>query len=91
MRWYRQAKGHPIPPNKEGLEHTSTLRDNLYRRRPIEGKAIPILVQPQKIADYTMEGGEITVAVRRVQMGRVGGLSAMRSEHLKVWLREVTL
>ena len=33
----------------ERLEHTSTLREDLYRRRPTEVKAIPILVQPVDI------------------------------------------
>ena len=24
--WYQQVKGHPKPPNREGLEHTSNMR-----------------------------------------------------------------
>ena len=43
---YQQAKGHPKPLTREGLDHTSTLREDLYRQTPPEGKAIPILVQP---------------------------------------------
>ena len=43
----------------EGLEHTSTLRKDLYRRSPTEGKAIPILVQPVDIPDRHPEGEEI--------------------------------
>ena len=31
--WYQQEKGHPKPTIREGLEHTSTLREDLYRRR----------------------------------------------------------
>ena len=32
--WYRQAKLHLTPPTREGLEHTSDLREELYRWRP---------------------------------------------------------
>ena len=39
--------------------------------------------------DDTPEGGEITVAVHRLQTGQVGGTFVMRTEHLKVWLREL--
>ena len=31
-RWFQQAKGHTTTLNREGLEQTSTLREDLYRR-----------------------------------------------------------
>ena len=34
---YREAKGHQAPPISEQLEQTSTLREDIYRRRPPEG------------------------------------------------------
>ena len=52
-----QAKVHPTSPTKEGLEHTSTLREDLYRRLPPEGAEILILVQPVRIAYRPPEGG----------------------------------
>ena len=45
QKWCRQANGNPTYPTREGLDHTSTLREDLYRKSPLEGKAIPILVQ----------------------------------------------
>ena len=51
QRWYQHSKGHPAPPTMEGLEHYSTLREDLYRRQTLEGEAIPILVQPAEITD----------------------------------------
>ena len=33
QRWYLEAKGHPKPSTREGLGHTSTLREDLYRQR----------------------------------------------------------
>ena len=34
---------------REMLDHTSTLRDDLYRRRPPLGEAILIIVQPVSV------------------------------------------
>ena len=61
--WYRQVKCHTPTLNKEGLEHTSTMREDLYRKRPPEGEATPILVQPAEIPDGPPEGEEIAVSV----------------------------
>ena len=55
-RQYQKFKGHRAPPTIKGLEHTSTLREDLYRRRPPEGGPIPILVQPVSITDRNPEG-----------------------------------
>ena len=68
QRWYQETKVHPTPPTREGLEHTSILREDLYRRRLPEGEVISILVQPVIIADGPPEGEEISVAVRRLRM-----------------------
>ena len=56
QRWYQKAKRHPTPPNREVLEHTSTLREDLYRQHPPECTSIPILAQLEMIADGTPEG-----------------------------------
>ena len=68
QRWYLESKVHQYPLTREGLEHTSTLREDLYRQQPPEGEAIPILVQPARIVDDTPEWGEISVAVRILQL-----------------------
>ena len=90
QRCYQQAKGNPIPPTRKLLEHTSTLRDSLYSRIPLEVEAIPIIVQPARIADDTLEGEEITVLVWRLLMGQAGVPLGMREEYLKASIREVT-
>ena len=64
------------------------MREYLYIWRPSEGEAITILVQPAEIPDGPPEGEEIAVAVRVILTGRVGGSLVMRSEHLRVRIRE---
>ena len=88
QRWYIKSKGHPISPTREVLDHISTLREDLYRRRPPFNKVIPIPVQPYMIADRTPEGGDITVAVQVLRTGREGGPLGMRAYYLKVWIRD---
>ena len=90
QRWYQEAKGHPTPPTREGLEHTSILREDLYRRCPSEDEAIPILVQPVIIAEGPPEGEYIEVTVRILKFLWEVGPSGMKSEHLKAWLRGAT-
>ena len=79
QRWFQQAKGHPPPLTREGLEHTSHLREDIYRRCLPEGEAIPILVQLARIADDIPERKEIAVALRRLKMGREGNPSRIRA------------
>ena len=57
QRWYREAKGHRVPPTSEHLDQTSNLREDLYRHRPPEGERIPILIQPVSISEGPPEGG----------------------------------
>ena len=73
QRWYQKAKVHPPPPTREGMEHTSTRREDIYRQRPLEGKAVPILLQPSDIPGGPPEGNEISVLVRVINKGRAGG------------------
>ena len=47
----------------EELEYTSTLREDLYMRLPVEGILIPVLVQPSEIQDQPPGGEVIAVAV----------------------------
>ena len=91
QRWYLQEKGHPTPPTREGLEHDSTLREDLYRRRPPEGEAIPILVQPVSITYGPPEGEYIIVTVRRLCLVQGRGLPGMLAENFKAWIRETTI
>ena len=54
--WYRESNGQQDSPNREGLEYTSTLREDLYRWLPLEGEPIAIMVQPVSIADGPPDG-----------------------------------
>ena len=49
--WYREAKGHRVPPTSEQFDQTSTLREDLYRHCPPEDESIPTLIQPVSIKD----------------------------------------
>ena len=66
QRWYQQANGHPTPPTIKGLEHALTLRDDIYRWRPLEVEAILIPVQPSRVGGNTPERGDIVVIVCRL-------------------------
>ena len=72
------------------MENTSTLREDLYRRRHPRGEVIPIILQPSMIAGKTPKGEEIVVLVQILQTGRAGGPSGTRTDQLKVYLREAT-
>ena len=72
-RWYRQAKGNPTPPTREVMEHTSTLREDLYKQCPSEGEATLIIVKPSMISDRPPEGEDISLTVRRLRTGRAEG------------------
>ena len=73
-----------------GLEHTSTLREELYRWRPLEGAPIRILAQPVETPDGPPEGEDTEVAVRELRTGSPEGPSGMRQELLHGWLRDAT-
>ena len=85
----RPRDTHPLP-TREVLEHTSILREDLYRRCPPEGGAIPILVQPIIITDGYPEREDILVAVCKLRIGQAVIPSVMIAKHLKAWLRETT-
>ena len=82
--------GQGTPSIREGLDHTSTLREDIYRQRPAEGASIPILAQPAEIPDEPPGREETEVSVRGLHTGRAGGTSGMRAEKLQGWLREAT-
>ena len=48
---YREAKGHQVPPTSEQMDQNSTLREDIYMKRPPEGEIIQILVQTVSIED----------------------------------------
>ena len=77
QRWYQQSKGHPTPPTREGMDNTSILKENLYMWCSLEVEAILAQLQLEMIADDTLEGEDITMAVWRQQMGRAVGPSGI--------------
>ena len=88
QRWYQKSKYHPTLPTIEEMDHTSTLREELYRRHPPEGASILILVQTAEMEDDPPGGQDIAVEVWVLHMGREGGPSGMREYHLKGWIGE---
>ena len=61
---YQEPKGRQAPLTSEQLEKISTLREELYRQRPLEGELLPILVQAVSIVDRHPEVGEVAVTVK---------------------------
>ena len=54
-------QGSTDKPAREGLEHTSILSEDLYRRRPPDVESINILLPPAAIADGPSEEDKIAV------------------------------
>ena len=86
-----RSQGYPSSPTIEILEQTSTLQEDLYRRRPLEGDPLPIVAQPVSIADRLPEGEEIAAVLRKIRTAQAGVPSGMKAEHLKTWRREATI
>ena len=74
QQWYQEAKGHQVPLTSVQLDQISTLWEDLYRHCPPEGESIPSLVQLVSIKEGTPWVGEILAAIRKLRLGRAGGL-----------------
>jgi hypothetical protein len=76
------------------MERQTLERVELYRRR--DSPAPPIIIENsemhiKEIRDNTPTDGEIQVAVAELTNGRSAGVSRMRAEHLKEWLKGTKL
>ena len=74
----------------EALDEVIVERAELCRCRPLEGLRVPLLVKQAAIEDGTPMEAEVAEEVRGMKGGRAGGPLGMRTEYLKVWLREET-
>ena len=81
------VEGTPIPPpTSEQLYQTSTLLEDLYRHRPPEGRKHSNINTTGKYRgrnpiDKVNSGGG-----KEIRLGRAGGPSGMKVEHLKACL-----
>ena len=88
--WYRQESGGKYPPSRERLGRIVTERTDLYRCRIPERLRVPILVTTETVEDGILEEAVVAQAVQGLKRGSAGGPSGMRTEDLKVWLREAS-
>jgi hypothetical protein len=91
--WCRQALETQARPCFQTMERQTVERVKLYRRRDSPG--LPITVGHAEIRtdirDDSPEEEEIRVAVEELTNGRSAGVSRMRAEHLKGWLKGAKL
>ncbi len=91
--WYREASETQVRPCFQTMERQTEERVELYRRRDSSG--LPIILDHAEmraeIRDDTPDEEEIRAAVRELTNGRSAGVSRMRAEHLKGWLKGVRL
>jgi hypothetical protein len=91
--WYQEASETQARPCFQTMERQTVERVELYRRRDSPG--LPIVVNHAEmcteIRDDTPDEEEIHVAVAELTNGRSAGVSRMRAEHLKGWLKGAKL
>ena len=91
--WYREASETQARPCLQTMERQTAERVELYRQRdspglPIELDRTAVRVE---IRDDTPDEEELRVAVGELTNGRSAGVSRMRAEHLKGWLKGARL
>jgi hypothetical protein len=92
--WYREASETQARPCFQTMERQTVERVELYRRRNLP--APPIIIDNAKMLTKeirydTPTDEEIRVAVADLTNGRSAGVSRMRAEHLKGWLKGAKL
>jgi len=91
--WYREASETQARPCFQTMEWQTEERVELYRRRDSPG--LPIVLDHTEmraeIRDDTPDEEEIWAAVGEPTNGRSVGVSRMRAEHLKGWLKGARL
>ena len=84
--WYRNSANRPPPPTCISLETLTADHAELYAHVPPLGQPIPIEVSPFPVDDNIPGEEGISKALLQLQLHRSGGLSGMRSEHLRTCL-----
>ncbi len=91
--WYREASETQARPCFQTMERQTAERVKLYQRRNSPG--LPIVLDHAemrtKIQDEIPDEEEIRVAVTELTNGCSAGVSWMRAEHLKGWLKGAKL
>jgi hypothetical protein len=92
--WYREASKTQARPCFQTMERQTSERVKLYWRYDLPGP--PIIIDnaemlTKEIRDNTPTDGEIRVAVTKLTNGCSTGVSRMRAEHLKEWLKGAKL
>jgi len=85
--WYQTASEAQATPCHQTMEHQTDERVELYEERDAYGAEFPANGTPFAIADDPPSEGELRIAVSKLSHGRCGGVSGIRAEHIKAWLR----
>jgi hypothetical protein len=86
-RWYRRATGRPAPPAREDMETTADLYEALYTADPPAGVPIPIPLGQIPVDDSKPSTYEIVTAIKSLRNGRAPGVTGIRAEDLKQWVK----
>ena len=84
--WYKASVSWAPPPARATLERITAERVGLYSYVPSLGENITVNVAPAEVDDSVPTEDKIEDAVKKLRRNRSGGLSGMRSKHLKGWL-----
>jgi hypothetical protein len=87
--WYRAALETTARPCPQTMAKQTAEHVKLYRRQDPPGEPLPININLIPVNDGTPSEGEIRVAVVGLSNGCAGGLSGMRAEDVKTWLRGI--
>ena len=79
---------HPLPPVRVAIANMKADQVNLYCQVPSLGQPIPVGVYPLLMEYSILEDKEISWAVRRLFLNRLGGPSVMQTEQLYQWLHK---
>jgi hypothetical protein len=91
--WYQEELETQAKPCPQTMERQTAERVELYRRRDLPG--LPIVLDHaemgNEIWDKTPDEEEIRAVITEPTNGRSAGVSWMRAEHLKGWLKGAML
>ena len=75
---YKDALDRPPPPAKVSLATMISEREELYRNFPSPGETIPVRYLPFSVDAGIPENEDISWAVRKLRLNRLGGPSGIR-------------
>jgi hypothetical protein len=87
--WYQATTETQAWPCFQTMERQTAEGINLYRQQDSPGPPVIVSIAPVEVWDDVPADGEIRATVAKLTNGHSVGVSRMRAEHLKEWLRGI--